>query len=184
SAPAQGSPGAVTDAATPALARGLEEARAAFEVRRLRLNELLTLVLESMQQALSFRSLVFCLREPASGRLVGRLGLGPRGGEVCPAFRIAPDAAATGDLFALICAKGADLLIADSAAVAGRLPAWWRERVQAPTFLLLPLMLKGAPVGLIYADQAPAGSIVLGAEALALLRSMRDLLAQALARGG
>ncbi|MDE2081037.1 MAG: HDOD domain-containing protein [Burkholderiales bacterium] len=166
------------------LERGLREARAAFDGRQLRLNELLTLVLDAMQRALGLRSVVFCLREPAGGRLLGRLGAGPRGAELCPSFRISPDSAAAGDLFAVVCARGADLLIADSAAVASRLPTWWRERVNAPTFLLLPLSVKGAPVGLIYADREPAGSIVLDDEALKLLRSLRDLVAQALVRGG
>ena len=166
------------------LAQALQEARAALAGKRLRLNELLSLVLDTMHRALDFRCVVFCLREPASGRLVGRVGLGPGGAEISAAFRIAPDAAAVGDLFAVLCAKGADLMIADSAAVARRLPAWYRERVNAPTFLLLPLVLKGAPIGLIYADKACAGTIALGGEELGLLRSLRDLMAAAIGKVG
>ncbi len=166
------------------LARALQEARAAVAGNRLRLNELLSLVLETIQRALDLRSVVLCLREPASGCLVGRLGLGPGGAEASAVIRFAPDGAAVGDLFAVVCAKGADLMIADSAAVANRLPAWFRERVNAPTFLLLPLMLKGAPIGLIYADKAQAGTIALGDEELKLLRSLRDLVAAAFGKGG
>jgi hypothetical protein len=46
--------------------------------------------------------------------------------------------------------------------------------VKAPSFLLLPLLLKGAPFALIYADQAQAGGIQLDEKALALLRTLRN----------
>ena len=164
------------------LAKGLERVRDPAVGRVMPLNELLQLVLETMHQALQMRHLIFCLREGATGRLVGRLGLGPGAAKVSAAFRITPDAAATGDLFAVLCAKGADLMVADSSSVINRLPAWYRQQVNAPTFLLLPLQLKGAPIGLIYADKAQAGSIVLGEKELLLLRALRDEAAQAFGR--
>ena len=51
------------------------------------------------------------------------------------------------------------------------------------TPLLLPLLLKGAPIGLIYADKGAAGSIVLGEAELGLLRGLRDQAVAAFARG-
>ncbi|HLL17300.1 MAG TPA: hypothetical protein VK439_00815, partial [Rubrivivax sp.] len=96
-------------------------------------------------------------------------------------FRFSPDGAASGNLFAWLAARGADLLISDSNSVAARLPAWYRQRINAPTFLLLPVMLKGAPIGMIYADKAKAGSIVLAEQDLALLRALRDQMAAAFA---
>ncbi|MBC7942359.1 MAG: serine/threonine protein kinase, partial [Chitinophagaceae bacterium] len=114
--------------------------------------------------------------DPKSGHITGRFGLGPDSQAISSHFRIDPADAAGGDLFAALCSRGADTLIADAAAakVASRLPAWYRRSVNAPTFLLLPLMLKGAPFGLIYADKAAAGSIVLGETELSLLRALRD----------
>ena len=138
-------------------------------------------MLQTVQQALDLRCVVFCLREPKSGDLVGRVALGV--GSSGAAFRVAPQAAAATDLFAAVCAKGADLLIADAKSVATRLPAWYRERVNAPTFLLLPLQIKGAPIGLIYADKAVAGSIVLGDAELTLLRGLRDQAVAAFGNG-
>ena len=140
-------------------------------------------MLQTVQQALDLRCVVFCLREPKSGDLVGRVALGVGSSEVSAAFRVAPQAAAATDLFAAVCAKGADLLIADAKSVATRLPAWYRERVNAPTFLLLPLQIKGAPIGLIYADKAVAGLIVLGDAELTLLRGLRDQAVAAFGNG-
>jgi hypothetical protein len=99
------------------------------------------------------------------------------------AFQIKPDIGAVADLFGWLCAKGADLLVSDARTVAARLPAWYRQRINAPTFLLLPLMLKGQPIGLIYADKTPAGSIVLTETELTLLRALRDEATAAFARG-
>ena len=172
-----------TQSAQAQLAQGLERVRAAVAQKSMRLNEVLNLVLETVQRSLDMRCVVFCLREPKSGQLVGRLTLGSAAPDVGAAFRISPGAGGATDLFSAICAKGADLLISDTKAVATRLPAWYRQKVNAGTFLLLPLMLKGAPIGLIYADKAAAGAIVLKDEELALLRGLRDQALAAFAKG-
>jgi serine/threonine protein kinase len=165
------------------LTQGLEDVKRAVAGKAMRLNEVLYAVLDTMHRALAFRRVVFCLRDPASGVLSGRVGLGPGASETSAAFRFTPDGAAVNNLFAWLCAKGADLLISDTASVAARLPAWYRQSVNAPTFLLLPVMLKGTPVGLIYADKAQAGDIVLAEKDLALLRALRDQLAMAFGKG-
>jgi hypothetical protein len=136
-----------------------------------------------MHRALDFRQVVFCLREASTGQLVGRMALGEGAADKRSSFRFTPEATAAGNLFAWLAARGADLLIGDSNSVAARLPAWYRQRVNAPTFLLLPLMLKGAPIGMIYADKAKAGTIVLAEMDLALLRALRDQMAVAFAAG-
>ena len=168
---------------TQGLTQGLDKVRQAVAARELRLSEVLQLVLETMHLALGLRRVVFCLREPQSGHLVGRLALGEGSSAVRAAFRVALDSPAGTDLFAVVCAKGADLLVADAGTVKKRLPAWYRQHVDAPTFLLLPMQLKGAPIGLIYADKAVPGSIVLGDGDLALLRGLRDQAVAAFGRG-
>ena len=168
---------------THGLTQGLDKVRQAVVAKKLRLNEVLNLVLQTIQQTLNLRCVVFCLREPRTGHLVGRMAVGAGSSDISAAFRVTPESAAGTDLFAAVCAKGADLLIADAATVEKRLPAWYRQRVNAPTFLLLPLHLKGAPIGLIYADRAVAGSIVLNEADLALLRGLRDQAVAAFGKG-
>ncbi|MDP3222181.1 MAG: GAF domain-containing protein, partial [Rubrivivax sp.] len=165
------------------LSEGLEAVKLAVSQRKLRLNEVLNLVLETLHQALDLRSVVFCLRDPRSGLLLGRVALGKGSSDISSAFRIAPDASASTDLFAALCAKGADLLIADSKSVANRLPPWYRQRVNAASFLLLPMMVKGQPIGLIYADKLEAGTLKVGEADLALVRGLRDQAVAAFARG-
>ena len=143
-------------------------------VEEFRLNEVLRMILETMFRALGFRRIVFCLRDPKTETLTGRFGLGEGADTVSAAFKV-PLKGGT-DLFSAVCQKGADTLIGDAGAanVAARLPAWYRHAVDAPTFLLLPLMLKGAPFALIYADKGQPGAIALDDKELSLMRTLRN----------
>jgi hypothetical protein len=179
-APLDDAPAAQRDAARVAdvLAQGVQDITAHMVSDSFKLNEVLRMVLETMYRALGFRRIVFCLRDPKTQTLTGRFGIGERAAEVAAALRVPLTVAAGSapDLFTAVCAKGADTLIADAtqAPIAQRLPAWFRRDVNAPSFLLLPLMLKGAPFALIYADQAQPGGITLGDKELALLRTLRN----------
>ena len=161
------------DNASEVLAAGIQDITNSM-VETFKLNDVLRMILETMYRALGFRRVVFCLRDPKTNTLTGRFGLGDDAAAVAARFRV-PLKNGT-DLFAAVCAKGADTLIADATLtqIAARLPDWYREHVQAPSFLLLPMTMKGAPFALIYADQALAGALELGDKELSLLRTLRN----------
>lgn len=170
------------------LAAGIQDITQHMVSESFRLNEVLRMVLETMLRALGVRRVVFCLRDAKTDALTGRFGLGDGADVVSALFRVplkpAPGVAA--DLFTIVCLKGADTLIADAGAanIAPRLPPWFRDKVGAPAFLLLPLMLKNAPLGLIYADQAHCGAIELGDKELSLLRTLRNQAVMAFRQAG
>jgi hypothetical protein len=137
---------------------------------------------ESPLERLSLRAVVFCLRDVRAECLVGRQSAGLGGTALVSHLRVPLGATGPPDLFAAVCLRGADLLIANSATVAPRLPAWFRERTGAPTFLLLPVLVRGKAVGLIYADKAAADSLVLGEAELLHVKNLRDQLAATLSR--
>ncbi|AKJ28929.1 serine/threonine protein kinase [Caldimonas brevitalea] len=143
-------------------------------VENFKLNEVLHMILETMYRAHGFQRVIFCLRDARSGQLTGRFGLGADAERVAATFKLQLSGAS--DLFAAVCLKGADTLIADASAanIQPRLPAWFRQGVAAPTFLLLPLVLRNAPLGLIYADKAQAGAIAVTERELSLLRTLRN----------
>jgi serine/threonine protein kinase len=143
-------------------------------VEDFKLNDVLRMVLETMWRALGFRRVVFCLRDARSNSITGRFGLGDNAEAVAAQFRIPLQRRS--DLFVAVCSKGADMLVADAsqARIAASLPAWYREGVNAPAFLLLPMLMQGKPLALIYADMAAPGSIGLGEKELALLRTLRN----------
>jgi serine/threonine protein kinase len=159
--------------ASDILAAGIQDITNSM-VEDFKLNEVLRMILETMYRALGFRRVLFCLRDPKTDTLTGRFGLGDSAEAAAALFKV-PLKGST-DLFAAVCLKGADTLIRDATtpAMAARLPAWYTKTLNAPSFLLLPLLMKGAPFAMIYADQAEAGGIELAEKELSMLRTLRN----------
>ncbi len=132
-------------------------------------------LIEAVFRALRARHVVLCLRDDASGELVGRHALGLNRGIAAAAFHV-PLATSARDPFALLCSNGADTLIADagSSQIAARLPDWYRQHFAAGTFLLMPLMHKQRPLGLLYADKTLANSLAPNEREWLLLRTLRN----------
>jgi serine/threonine protein kinase len=168
-------PAAATDR-SDVLAAGIQDISSQMVVEPFQLNVVLRMVLETMYRGLGLQRVVFCLRDARTDTLTGRFGLGEAADKVSAAFRVPlrlPPGAAP-DLFTAVCAKGADTLIADASAMAQRLPPWYGREVAAPAFLLLPMMLKGATFGLLYADCAGRDGLRLQEKELTLLRTLRN----------
>jgi serine/threonine protein kinase len=165
------------------LSAGIQDITNAM-VEQFQLNDVLRMILETMFRALGFRCMVFCLRDARTETLTGRFGLG-EGSEAAVRHMKVP-LKAQGDLFAAVCLKGADTLINDAtqAHMRSRLPEWYRQGVNAPSFLLLPLQIKGQPFALIYADQAQANGIVVNDKVLGLLRTLRNQAVMAFRQAG
>ena len=161
------------DSAAELLAAGVQDITNTM-VEDFKLNAVLRMVLETIYRALGLRRVVFCMRDSKTGELTGRFGLGDDAPAVAARFKVA----LKGDLnlFTAVCLKNVDTLISDATlpSIKARLPAWYREGVNAPAFLLLPLQMKGAPFGLIYADKAHPGGIELGERELSLVRTLRN----------
>ncbi len=156
------------------LAAGVQEITDAM-VNSFQLNGVLRMIMETIYRALGLRRVIFCLRDGRGQTLTGRLGVGQDVERLAPLLRVELTQQPP-DLLAAVCIKGADTLIQDARAanVAARLPAWFKGEMQAQSFLLLPLVLKGAPLGLIYADHGEAGAVQLGEKELSLLRTLRN----------
>ncbi len=156
------------------LAAGISDITHAL-VEESSLSDVLRMVLETMYRAMGFSHVVLSLRDPKTDALTGRFGLGTGVDPIVRAFRV-PLGSGAADLFHAVCIKGADTMIGDATTprMRSRLPAWYLALDPAPAFLLLPLMIKDKPVGLIYADTANAGSLKLNERELGLLRTLRN----------
>jgi serine/threonine protein kinase len=171
---AQELPGAPAKHVAQILAAGIQDITNAM-VEDVKLSDLLRMILETMLRAMDFQRIIFCLRDPKTDALTGRFGLGSDVDSMVKVFRV-PLQLGTPDLFTAVCTKGADAMISDATEshITKRLPEWYRKQINAPTFLLLPVNIKGRPLGLIYADMAEKGELVLDEKELALLQTLRN----------
>jgi serine/threonine protein kinase len=144
-------------------------------VEDFKLTDVLRMILETMFRALGLDRIIFCMRDPKTETVTGRFGLGEGVESHVKGFKV-PLKAATPDLFAVVCIKGVDSMISDAseAPILACLPDWYLKSLNAPAFLLLPLQIKGAPFGLIYADKTKRGALDLDEKELALLRTLRN----------
>jgi serine/threonine protein kinase len=159
---------------TQTLVAGIQDITNAM-VEDVKLSDLLRMILETMFRAMDFQRIIFCMRDPKMDALTGRFGLGQDVESLVKTFSVTLKVG-TPDLFTAVCTKGADAMISDATdpQIAGRLPLWYRKVINAPTFLLLPVNIKNKPFGLIYADKAEKGGLVLDAKQLALLQTLRN----------
>ncbi len=159
---------------TETLAAGIQDITNAM-VEDFKLSDILRMILETMYRAMEFDRIIFCMRDSKTEMITGRFGLGQRV-ESCVKLFKTHLKATTPDLFGVVCIKGADTMISDASEprIVQRLPDWYRTSINAPTFLLLPLQIKGAPFGLIYADKTVRGSLEMDEKELALLRTLRN----------
>jgi len=118
-APAPATPEPPREQAVEMLAAGIQDVTTTLVSDGFRLNEVLRMILETMFRALGFRRVVFCLRDPKTGTLTGRFGLGEGAREVAAAFKV-PLKTGSPDLFTAVCIKGVDTQIADSLGQPGR----------------------------------------------------------------
>jgi len=156
------------------LSAGIQDITNAM-VEDFKLTDVLRMILEAMYRAMEFDRIIFCMRDAKTETITGRFGLGQGVEQYVKGFKT-PLKAATPDLFGVVCIKGVDTMISDAAEarIVHRLPEWYRKGINAPTFLLLPLQIKGSPFGLIYADKVTRGALELDDKELALLRTLRN----------
>jgi HD-like signal output (HDOD) protein len=166
------------------LSAGIQDITNAMVDESFKLNDVLRMILETMFRALGARRIVFCLRDARTDVMTGRFGLGEESDAAVRAMAVPLKTG--GDLFAAVCLRGADTLINDATGqrMQERLPAWYRSGLNAPTFLLLPLQIKGRPFALIYADHVRADAIAVDDKALGLLRTLRNQAVMAFRQAG
>lgn len=138
------------------------------------LNDVLRIILETMYRAMGFERVLLCLRDVKTGSMVGRFGFGPDTAEIARKFRFSLKESS--DVFSVALLKGVDLIITDvnDSKISARIPPWHRQHLLAETFVLFPLILKDAPVAMIYCDKRKAGEIVISAQELTLLKTLRN----------
>jgi HD-like signal output (HDOD) protein len=137
------------------------------------LNDVLHMALETMYRGMGFSRTMIFIRDPRASTMRARFGFGAGVEKLIPqcSFPLAFEP----DVFHVALQKGLDIVIENTQAenVVQRIPLWHRQVMNARSFLLLPVVLKNQPAGLLYADSDRAEGIKINSEQLDLLRTLR-----------
>ena len=127
-----------------------------------------------MYTGMGFAHVVLCIKDGRHNTMCGKFGFGDGVQSLIKAFDFS--LAAQPDVFLVALENNADILITDidDPKIATRIPAWYRQHVPARTFVLFPIVVKGKPIGLIYADRPHPGDIAIPEKELSLLKSLRN----------
>jgi len=138
------------------------------------LSDILRIVVETMYRGIGFQRVLLCIKDAKQNMMVAKFGFGPDIEEATRRFRFR--LGANKDIFEVALSRGADILISDvsDAKIRSHIPEWFTKGLAAETFMIFPLMIKNAPVGMIYADKARANELVIPENVLSTLRALRN----------
>jgi len=138
------------------------------------LNDILRIIVETIYTGIGFDHVIFALRDPRQGAMLGRFGLGEGIEPLVKQFHFPLDFVP--DVFHVALQKNIDIFITDTgdAKLVTRIPDWYRKAFSAGAFLLFPIIVKDKPFGMIYADAASANSVTIQEDEIKLLRTLRN----------
>jgi HD-like signal output (HDOD) protein len=146
-----------------------------------KVNELIQAVLETLFRSMGFRFATVCLKDPRSGQFRSRLAFGEDHARCLAGFTF-PLVGGV-DLFYLAMENNADLMIGDAgvAKIRELLPAWHRALLpDAKSFIVLPLVVGKAQLGLFYADRASPAPEGVPSDEAALIKALKGQVLVAL----
>lgn len=137
------------------------------------LNELLTMVLETIYRGMGFSRVLFCLRDVKNKMVVAKFGLGKSIDEVIPKFRFKIQA--EDDIVHHSVLKGKEFIILDvnSVEYKSRVPDYLRHVTNPRSVVLYPIVVNRKVIGLIYADMDECSPDV-SVEALKFFKTLRN----------
>lgn len=137
-----------------------------------RLNEILSVYLESVYRGMAFQRVLLLLRDLKSNTMVARLGLGTGLGEILPAFRFG---VAREDDLLNRAVRGQEAMVLNLA-TANRehpLPEWCLRLTQPAAVLVSPIVVERRCLAMVYGDYAQPNP-PLSAEHLRLYRALTN----------
>jgi HD-like signal output (HDOD) protein len=152
-----------------------------------KVNDVVLAVLETLYTAMGFRFATVVLKDVRSGQYRARVSFGADKAATQAGFAF-PAAAAPGaanrDLFYLALANNADLMISDATSpkIRDLLPPWHRQLLpDAKSFIVLPLVVGQAQLGLFYADRIQAAPEGVPPDETSLIKALKGQVLAALA---
>jgi serine/threonine protein kinase len=173
-AEAAGPSGPTVEESQAALMAGLQEISNSLVNDNISVNDIIRMILETMYSGMGFNRVLFCIKDGRHNAMQGKFGFGDDINGLTASFKFSMVSAP--DVFHVALEKNVDILITDidDPKIANRVPRWYRDAIPARTFLIFPIVIKGKPLGLIYADKPKAGDIVIPEQLLGTLKALRN----------
>ena len=146
-----------------------------------KVSDLALLVLETLSRSMGFRFATICVRDLKSGHYRSRVALGENHSARQTQFIFSVNG--EHDLFSLALKNDADLLISDATAanISALIPAWHRLVLpDARSFIVLPLVVRGKPLGLLYGDRIALAPEGIPSDEAALIKTLKGQMTAAL----
>lgn len=113
-------------------------------------------IMETMYRGFEFNHVIFFMLDPNQNKMGARFGFGENIDTILGdlEFKITRSS----DLFSIAVMRMQDFIVDKSniASVRANLPGWYLKILNAPSFLIYPLTIKGKCIGLLYADKKAA----------------------------
>jgi hypothetical protein len=150
-----------------------------------KVNDIVLTVLETLYTAMGFRFATVVLKDARRGQYRARVSFGADKSATQAGFAFpSTTASANRDLFFLAMENNADLMISDAGSTKIRdlLPAWHRRLLpDAKSFIVLPLVVGRAQLGLFYADRIQTAPEGVPADETSLIKALKGQVLAALA---
>lgn len=137
------------------------------------LNELLTMILETIYRGMGFTRVLFCLRDARNRTINAKFGLGKTIDEVIPRFRFKIED--ENDIIHDAVKNGKEFIILDinSTEYKSRVPDYLRKVTNPRSVVLYPIVVNRRIIGLLYADMDECTPDV-SVDALKFFKTLRN----------
>ncbi len=138
------------------------------------INQVMQMILETIYRAFGGARVVLCLKDKKTDSIRARFGYGDDVENIIDHFAIPLQAQS--DVFHVAFKNNVDIRIDNTRdeKIRDRIPAWYHDNIAARSFTIFPIIVKQAPIAMIYIDSADAESINITDSQLGLLKTLRN----------
>ena len=138
------------------------------------INQIMQMILETIYRAYAGSRVLLCLKDKNGHCIKGRFGYGEGVEDIIEQFSIPLQPQS--DVFHVAFKNNADIRIDNThdEKIRDRIPAWYHDNINARSFTIFPIIIKQAPIALIYIDSASDESIHISDHQLSLLKTLRN----------
>ena len=138
------------------------------------INQIMQMILETIYRAFGGSRVVLCLKDKKNASIRARFGYGEDVENIINHFSIPLQPQA--DVFHVSFNNNVDIRIDNTRdeKIRDKIPAWYHKNIGARSFTIFPIIVKQAPIALIYIDSANTESIAITDNQLSLLKTLRN----------